>query len=84
MNEKKLLQQLSEQGRNIITTKAAEVAGISRAMLSKLCKAGTIQRIAQGQYMLAAVDQSENGEPGILPRDGLVPPWYFGQNDLRA
>lgn len=52
MNENKLLQQLSEQGRNIITTKAAEAAGISRAMLSKLCKAGTIQRIAQGQYML--------------------------------
>ena len=52
MNEKKLLQQLSEQGGNIITTKAAEAAGISRAMLSKLCKAGTIQRIAQGQYML--------------------------------
>ena len=52
MNEKTLLQQLSEQGSNIITTKAAEAAGISRAMLSKLCKAGTIQRIAQGQYML--------------------------------
>ena len=52
VNEKTLLQQLAEQGGNIITTKAAEAAGISRAMLSKLCKAGTIQRIAWGQYML--------------------------------
>ena len=52
MTVKELLHQLAEQGGNIITTKAAETAGISRAMLSKLCKAGTIQRIAQGQYML--------------------------------
>lgn len=52
MNDKNLLQALSEKGGNIITTKAAEAAGISRAMLSKLCKAGRIQRIARGQYML--------------------------------
>lgn len=52
MNEKEFLQQLPKQGSYIITTKAAEASGISRAMLSKLCKAGTIQRIAQGQYML--------------------------------
>ena len=47
-----LLRELSDQGGNIITTKAAEEAGISRAMLSKLCKAGKIQRITKGQYML--------------------------------
>ena len=52
MNDKELLQELSEKGGNIITTKAAETAGVSRAMLSKLCKAGKIQRIAKGQYML--------------------------------
>lgn len=52
MNEKELFHQLAEQGGNIITTKAAEAAGISRAMLSKMCKAGRIQRIAKGQYML--------------------------------
>lgn len=52
MNNNNLLQELSERGGNIITTKAAEAVGISRAILSKLCKAGRIQRIAKGQYML--------------------------------
>ena len=52
MNNKDLLRELSDQGGNIITTKAAEDAGISRAMLSKLCKAGTIHRITKGQYIL--------------------------------
>ena len=65
MNEKTLLQQLSEQGRNIITTKAAEADGVSREMLSKLCKAGTIQRspgavyVGRGYAGSAAVDQPE-------------------------
>ncbi len=53
MNYERILKALSEQGNNIITTAAAEAAGISRAMLSKLCKGGKIQRIAKGQYMLA-------------------------------
>lgn len=52
MNDKDLLQELSEKGGNIITTKAAEAAGISRAVLYKRSKEGIIQRIAQGQYML--------------------------------
>ena len=52
MNYISILKELSEQGNNIITTAAAEAAGISRAMLSKLCKEGKIQRIAKGQYML--------------------------------
>lgn len=52
MNYISILKELSEQGNNIITTAAAETAGISRAMLSKLCKKGKIQRIAKGQYML--------------------------------
>lgn len=52
MNEKELLQKLAEQGGNIITTKAAEAAGISRSVLYKRSKEGKIQRIAQGQYML--------------------------------
>ena len=52
MNEKELLQKLTEQGGNIITTKAAEAAGISRTTLYKRTKEGKIQRIAQGQYML--------------------------------
>jgi predicted transcriptional regulator of viral defense system len=53
MNYDTILKELSEQGNNIITTAAAEAAGISRAMLSKLCKGGKIQRITKGQYMLA-------------------------------
>ena len=52
MNYDTLLKELSEQWNNIITTAAAEAVGISRAMLSKLCKEGKIQRIAKGQYML--------------------------------
>ena len=53
MNYDFILKELSEQGNNIITTVAAEAAGISRAMLSELYKGGKIQRIAKGQYMLA-------------------------------
>lgn len=52
MNYESILKELSEQRNNIITTAAAEAVGISRAMLSKLCKEGKIQRIAKGQYML--------------------------------
>ena len=52
MNYETILKELSEQGNNIITTAVAEAAGISRAMLSKLCKEGKIQRITKGQYML--------------------------------
>lgn len=52
MNYKKILQELSSLHGGIIATKAAEDAGISRAMLSKLCKEGRLQRIAKGQYML--------------------------------
>lgn len=52
MNYETILKELSEQRNNIITTAAAEAVGISRAMLSKLCKEGKIQRIAKGQYML--------------------------------
>lgn len=36
----------------IIETKVAARCGISKAMLSKLCKAGSIQRIFKGQYIL--------------------------------
>lgn len=52
MNYEQVLQELSLQRGAIITTKAAEAAGISRAMLYKLTKGGSLQRIAQGQYML--------------------------------
>lgn len=46
------LQELSNQGGGIISTKKAEAFGISRAMLSKLCQQGRIRRIARGQYSM--------------------------------
>ncbi len=52
MNCDQILQELSVHGGGIISTRAAEAAGISRAMLSRLCQAGRLQRIAMGQYTL--------------------------------
>lgn len=52
MDHEQILNTLSKNGTDVITTKAAEEAGISRAMLSKLCREGRLQRIARGQYML--------------------------------
>ena len=52
MDHERILNTLSKNGTDMITTKAAEEAGISRAMLSKLCREGHLQRIARGQYML--------------------------------
>lgn len=53
MDYDRILQELSISDANIITTKAAKEAGISRAMLFKLCMGGSLQRIAKGQYILA-------------------------------
>lgn len=53
MDHDRILNTLSKNGTDIIKTKAAEESGISRAMLSKLCKTGRLQRIARGQYILA-------------------------------
>ena len=52
MDFNQMLRELSGQGGGIISTKAAETAGISRAMLSKLCRQGRLHRIARGQYSL--------------------------------
>lgn len=43
----------------IIGTKAAEQCGISRAMLSKLCKEEKIHRIVKGQYVMPDDMQDE-------------------------
>ena len=51
MDCKSIIDQLAKQGNGIITTKAADAAGLSRAMLYKLCKNGILHRIAKGQYM---------------------------------
>jgi len=45
-----IIEQLSKEGNGMITTKAADEAGLSRAMLCKLCKSGVLYRISKGQY----------------------------------
>lgn len=50
---------IAESHGGIIETKVAAQYGISRAMLSKLCKAERIHRIANGQYVLPDDMQDE-------------------------
>ena len=47
----KELSKIAESSGGIISNKAAEVCGISRAALSRLNNAGIIERIAAGQYI---------------------------------
>lgn len=46
------IKNISQKNGGIIDTRSAEMNGISRSMLSKLCKNNSIQRIAYGQYIL--------------------------------
>lgn len=50
---------IAELHGGIIETKVAAKHGISRAMLSKLCKAGKIHRISKGQYIFPNDMQDE-------------------------
>lgn len=59
MNYMDKLNDLVRKQGGIIETKTAEEVGISRAMLSKLCKNGAIHRIAKGQYILEGDIQDE-------------------------
>ena len=89
MDYKKVLQSLSDQNQGIITTQAALDAGISWAMMSKLCEVGTIQRIAMGQYMIADDIPDEllsihlRTEHLVFSRDCTLPAWDLGQNPVR-
>lgn len=56
MNE---LTAVAKANGGIIETKVAEQHGISRAMLSKLCKEEKIHRIVKGQYVLSEDIQDE-------------------------
>lgn len=47
------LQKIAAQNGGIIDNQTAGTCGVSRQVLAKLCSAGTIQRIARGQYILA-------------------------------
>ena len=53
MNDVSVLQDIASENGGIITTKEAELHGISRAVLCNLNKSGAVERIAQGQYVLA-------------------------------
>ena len=53
------LKNIAVQNGGIIDNKTAAAHGISRAMLSKLCAEGKVQRILRGQYIFADDLQDE-------------------------
>jgi len=55
----KKLQEIARSNGGIIETKAAVADGISRAMLSRLCKDNKLIRIVKGQYILPEDMQDE-------------------------
>lgn len=59
MNYMNELRSIAEKNGGIINNKVAAEHGISRVMLSKLCKDNKIQRISQGQYILSGEMQDE-------------------------
>ena len=54
-----VLNQIAGENGGIITIPLAEKCNVSRAVLSFLCKNGRIERIAQGQYIVAEDIQDE-------------------------
>lgn len=53
------IKKIAEENGGIIDNKHAASAGVSRAMLSKLCKENKIQRLMRGQYVLVDDIQDE-------------------------
>lgn len=53
------IKKITKENGGIIDNKRAASVGISRAMLSKLCKENKIQRLMRGQYILADDIQDE-------------------------
>ncbi|MCM1307243.1 MAG: hypothetical protein NC223_01450 [Butyrivibrio sp.] len=53
------MEKIAKENGGIIDNKSAASVGISRAMLSKLCKEDKIQRLIRGQYILADDIQDE-------------------------
>lgn len=53
------MQKIAKANGGIIDNKTAASVGISRAMLSKLCKENKIQRLVRGQYILSDDIQDE-------------------------
>jgi predicted transcriptional regulator of viral defense system len=65
-----ILESVSRNNNGLILTKTAEANGVSRAMLSKLSKNGTLSRITVGQYVF----DTELGDEmlSLSRRSGLV------------
>lgn len=59
MDSLQKLRELASENGGIIETKRAENLGVTRSVLSKLCKSGKIQRIVNGQYVLPDDIQDE-------------------------
>lgn len=59
MDYRNELAAIAEEHGGIVETKIAVTHGISKAMLSKLCKEGKILRVAQGQYVFPDEMQDE-------------------------
>lgn len=59
MDYRNELASIAKEHGGIVETRVAIAHGISKAMLSKLCKAGEIHRVAQGQYILPEEMQDE-------------------------
>lgn len=49
-----ILESISQKNNGLILTNMAGANGVSRTMLSKLCKKGLLSRIAMGQYVFAS------------------------------
>ena len=90
MDHERILNTLSKNGTDMITTKAAEEAGISRAMLSKLCREGRLQRIARGQYIwpggkfCVSVFRQNQEYHVINVHDGAYSPWLHPSRKVGA
>lgn len=59
MDALQILRAISAENGGIIETKKAGQQGVSRSLLSKLCKSGKLQRIVNGQYVLPDDMQDE-------------------------
>lgn len=53
MTALEILKDIANKNNGLILTRSATDNGVSRAMLSQLCKSGKIERIAMGQYIFA-------------------------------
>ena len=70
MHYMSVLRDIAAENGGIIETRTAEERGVSRSLLSKLCKAEKLQRIIAGQYVLP--DELQDELLSIAKRSKLV------------